>query len=148
MPNIYSDDWYQAILDLANTREDLSAKAPQGEWRVAIEIQGDGLSPYVPKDQSRHWFIRLVDGKMVEFIEVPEPVSGKGLSYRFIGPASVFEGIAAGVVDPVEVGLNGTLTVRGDMRLLMQYAELTGIIFEVYTENNVTDWPAEKPPYH
>ena len=147
MPHIYSEEWYQAILNLANTQADLSAKAPQGEWRVAIEIKGDGVSPYVPRDQSRHWFIRLVDGKMVEFSEVPEPVSGKGLHYRFIGPASVFEGIAAGVVDPVEIGLNGTLTVRGDMRMLMQYAELTSVIFDVYTKNNVTEWPAEKPPY-
>ena len=147
MPYIYSDEWYRAILDLANTRDDLSAKAPQGEWRVAIEINGDGLSPYIPEHETRHWLIRLKDGKMVEFRESREPIPGKGLNYRFIGPAGVFEGIAAGVVDPVEVGLNGTLTVRGDMRLLMQYAELTGIIFDVYTQNNVTEWPAEKPPY-
>ena len=147
MPDIYSDEWYRAILDLANMQEDLPAKAPRGEWRVAIEVRGDGTSPYVPEDEFRYWFIRLVDGRMVEFGETPEPVSGKGLNYRFIGPASVFEGIAAGVVDPVEVGLNGTLTVRGDMRMLMQYADLTRTIFDLYTKNNVTEWPAEKPPY-
>ncbi|MBU2550376.1 MAG: hypothetical protein KKB20_18365 [Proteobacteria bacterium] len=147
MPDIYSDGWYQAIIELANSRDDLSSRVPAGEWRVAIELEGDGLSPYVPPGTTRYWFIRLVDGKMLEFREAPGKIPGQGLQYRFIGPAHVFEGVAAGVLDPVEVGLNGTITVRGDMRLLMQHAELTNVIFEVYAHNNVTEWSAGKPPY-
>ena len=147
MPNIYTAEWYAAILELANTRQDVTAKAPRGEWRLAVEVVGDGLSPYVPEGETRHWFIRLENGRMVEFREADGPIPGKGLSYRITGPAHVFEGIAGGVVDPVEVGLNGVLTVRGDMRLLMQYADLTSVIFEVYTQNNVTQWPGARPPY-
>jgi len=30
---------------------------------------------------------------------------------------------------------------------LIQNAELANVIFEVYTENNQTDWPLGKPPY-
>ncbi len=148
MPLIYTDEWYEGILELANSRQDLAEKIPRGEWNVAVELVGDGISPYVSDGEVKNWYIRLVNGKMIEFLEKREKISGKGLQYRFMGPAHVFEGVAAGVIDPVEVGLNGTLTVKGDMRLLMQYAELTLVIFEVYSQNNITEWPKGLPPYN
>ena len=53
----------------------------------------------------------------------------------------------AGLMDPIEKGLDGTLSIRGDMRLLMQNADLANIIFEVYNSSELTDWPKGKPPY-
>jgi hypothetical protein len=147
MPAIYTEEWYQAMVKLANSRDDLSEKVPQGEWRVAVEIEGDGNSPYVPPGEIKNYFIRLVDGKIEEYSESVEKISGKGLQYRITGPASVFEGIAAGILDPIEKGLDGTLTIRGDMRLLMQNAELSNVIFEVYTQSGVTEFPKGSPPY-
>jgi len=147
MPVIYTEEWRRAIMALANSRDDLSEQVPQGEWRIAMELEGDGISPYVPEGQKKHWFLRLLNGKMVEFREAPEPIPGKGLHYRFIGPAHIFEGVAAGIVDPVEVGLKGTVAIRGDMRLLMQHAKLANVIFDVYAKNNVTEWSKGQPPY-
>lgn len=147
MPAIYSQEWYEAMFRLANSRDDISEKVPQGEWRVAVEIHGDGKSPYVPEGTTKHFFIRFLDGKVVEYRESDERVSRKDLHYRFSGPASAFEGVAAGVLDPVEVGLNGTITVRGDMRFLLQHAEMVNVIFDVYTNSDVTEWPKGKPPY-
>ena len=147
MPAIYSPEWYEAMFRLANSRDDISEKVPQGEWKIAVEVQGDGTSPYVEEGTTKHFFVRFLDGKVVEYRESPEPVPGKGLQYRIMGPAHIFDGVAAGVVDPVEVGLNGTITIRGDMRLLMQHADMVNVIFEVYSRSGVTEWPKGKPPY-
>ena len=147
MAAIYTDEWYEAIINLANSRDDISQKVPQGEWRVAIEIEGDGKSPYIPEGTRKHFLVRFLDGKVAEYRESREPISGKALNYRIIGPASIFDGIAAGVVDPVEVGLNGSITIRGDMRVLMQHADMVNAIFEMYTQSNVSEWPLGKPPY-
>ena len=71
MPAIYSDEWYQAMLALANSRDELSEKVPKGEWRIAIEVHGDGKSPYVPEGEAKHYFIRAMDGKIEEYRESP-----------------------------------------------------------------------------
>ena len=147
MPAIYSTEWYEAMFNMANSRDDISEKVPQGEWNIAVEVVGDGKSPYVPEGTTRHFFIRFRDGKVAEYQESPEKISGKGLHYRITGMASIFDGIAAGTVDPVEVGLNGSLTIRGDMRLLMQHADMVNVIFDVYSQSDVTEWPLGKPPY-
>ena len=147
MPAIYTDEWYKTMFELANSRDDLSEKVPAGEWNVAVEVKGDGKSPYIPLGEEQNFFIRFLDGKVVEYNQSQERVPGKGLNYRITGPAHIFEGVAAGIVDPVEVGLNGSLAIRGDMRLLIQNAELVNVIFEVYTQTDVTEWPKGKPPY-
>jgi hypothetical protein len=147
MPDIFTQEWYDAMLDLANSRDDLSKKVPQGEWKVAIEIEGDGISPYTPKGQFKYFFVHMVDGKIKELKACDEKISGKGLNYRITGPASVFESMAAGLMDPIEKGLDGTLSIRGDMRLLMQNADLANIIFDVYKSSELTTWPKGKPPY-
>ena len=147
MPDIFTPEWYDAMLKLANSRDDLSEKVPQGEWRVAIEIEGDGISPYTPEGEFKYFFVHMVDGKIKELKPCEEKIPGKGLNYRIIGPASVFESMAAGLMDPIEKGLDGTLSIRGDMRLLMQNADLANIIFDVYKSFDLTNWPKGKPPY-
>jgi len=37
------------MFNLSNSRDDISEKVPQGEWRVAVEVVGDGKSPSVPE---------------------------------------------------------------------------------------------------
>jgi hypothetical protein len=147
MPAIYTDEWYKAMFELANSRDDLAEKAPPGEWKVVVEVTGNGKSPYIPVGEERIFYIRLRDGKVVEYHQSPERVPGKGLHYRITGPAHIFEGIAAGILDPVEAGLNGSLAIRGDMRLFIQNAELVNVIFEIYTQTGLTEWPKGKPPY-
>ena len=147
MPAIYSKEWYEVMFNMANSRDDISEKVPQGEWKVAVEVVGDGKSPYVPEGTTKHFFIRFLDGKVAEYQESPEKVNGKGLNYRIAGAASIFDGVAAGTVDPVEIGLNGSVSIRGDMRLLMQHADMVNVIFDVYTQSDVTEWPLGKPPY-
>jgi len=147
MPDVWTEEWYAAMLEMADSRDDLSAKVPQGEWRVAVEIEGDGKSPYIAEGEIKHFFVRIIDGKVKEYKELPEKIPGKGLHYRITGPASVFEGMAAGILDPVEKGLDGTIKIRGDMRLLMQYAELGNVMFEIYTQSQATEWPKGAPPY-
>ena len=147
MPDIFTPEWYDAMLKLANSRDDLSEKVPQGDWRVAIEIEGDEISPYTSEGEFKYFYVHMVDGKIKELEPRPEKISGKGLNYRIIGPASVFESMAAGLMDPIEKGLDGTLSIRGDMRLLMQNADLANIIFDVYKSSDLTVWPKGKPPY-
>jgi hypothetical protein len=147
MPEIYSAEWYEAMLSLANSRDDISEKVPQGEWKIAVEVVGDGKSPYIPEGTTKHYFIHFLNGKVVEYQEYPDKIPGKGLNYRINGAASIFDGIAAEIVDPVEVGLNGAMTIRGDMRLMMQHADMVDVIFQVYAQSGLTEWPQGKPPY-
>ena len=90
----------------------------------------------------------MVNGKILEMSPTKEKIKIKGLNYRISGPATVFESMAAGLMDPIEKGLDGTLNIRGDMRLLMQNADLANIIFEVYNSSELTDWPKGMPPYN
>lgn len=147
MPDIFTPEWYDAMLELANSRDDLSEKVPQGEWKVALEMEGDGISPYTPEGEFKYFYVHMVNGKILELKPRDEKIPGKGLNYRITGPASVFEYMAAGLMDPIEKGLDGTLSIRGDMRLLMQNADLANIIFEVYKSSDLTEWPKGKPPY-
>lgn len=147
MPDIYTTEWTEALLELANSRDDLSSKVPQGEWRIAIEIKGDGMSPYIPMGEVKNYFVYMVDGKIKEYRESLDKIPGKGLNYRITGPAAIFDGIAANLFDLIEKGLDGSLTIRGDMRMLLQNADLANIIFEVYSQSELTEWPKGKPPY-
>jgi putative sterol carrier protein len=147
MPNIYTEEWYQAMIELCNSREDLSAKVPKGEYKFAVEIVGDGKSPYVPAGTTKHFFLMFKDGLVTECQESPEKIPGKGLNYRINGTAEDFELIATGEKDPVDAGLSGELNVRGDMRFLMQNAEMATVIFEVYSKSDMTGWPLGRPPY-
>ncbi|MBI5904065.1 MAG: SCP2 sterol-binding domain-containing protein [Deltaproteobacteria bacterium] len=108
--------------------------------------RGSGVSRWSLRG-TEHFFIRFVDGKVAECRECAEAVPGKQLNYRIMGPAHVFEGVAAGIVDPVDAGLGGALQIRGDMRFLMQNAEMANVIFEIYKQSGLTDWPKGKPPY-
>jgi hypothetical protein len=147
MAAIYTEEWIAALFEWVNSQNGISTQVPGGEWCVALEVVGDGLSPYVPHGEARHFFVRIQDGKVVECQERQERVPGKGLQFRFTGPAHIYEGVAAGLVDPVVAGLEGAITVRGDMRLLIQNAELATRIFKKLGENNSTEWPKGKPPY-
>ena len=147
MPDIFTNEWYQAMVELCNSRDDLSAKVPKGEYKFAIELVGDGKSPYVPEGTTKHFFLIFKDGKVTQCEESPEKISGKGLNYRITGAAEDFELIATGDKDPVDAGLSGQLNVRGDMRFLMQNAEMATVIFEVYQQSKMTTWPQGKPPY-
>lgn len=147
MPEIFTKEWADALFEQARKNEVLLKKAPLGEWRIAFEVEGDGKSPYVPQDVTKHYFVRLLDNELVEYREVPEKISGKELQYRFIASASVFESVASGLLDPVEAGLSGVITIRGDMRILLQHTEIVDVIYGVYLENNPTEWTKGKPPY-
>ena len=147
MPDIYTEEWYAAMFELANSRDDLSDAVPQGEFKIAIEVEGDDISPYVPKDETRHYFVHFLDGKCVGYRVHDDKIPGKGLSYRVSGKASTFESLAAEQLDLVEAGLGGALRIKGDMRLLMQNAEIANVIFEVYTASDLTQWPKGGPPY-
>ena len=147
MPDIFTKEWYDAMLELANSRDDLSDKVPQGEWRIAIEVEGDDISPYTPRGEAKNFFVHILDGKIKELRPAEDKIKMKGLNYRITGPASVFESMAAGLMDPIEKGLDGTLRIRGDMRLLLQNADLANIIFDVYKSTELTNWPKGMPPY-
>lgn len=147
MAAIYTEEWYQGMVAMANSNDEMSKKVPGGEYKFAVELVGDGKSPYVPAGSTKNFFIVFKDGKITECQESPEKIPGKGLNYRVTGDASIFEEIAATLRDPIETGLGGLLAIKGDMRFLMQNADLANVIFEVYTQSGMTDWPKGMPPY-
>ena len=147
MAEIYTEKWYASLVELTNSRPDLSAKVPKGVYKFAVELEGEKSSPYVPAGETKYFSLTFDDGLVTECKESAEKIPGKGLNFRITGPATVFEEIAAGILDPIEAGLGGSLKIRGDMRFLMQNADMANVIFEVYTQGNFTEWPAGKPPY-
>ncbi len=76
-----------------------------------------------------------------------EPPPRKEFDFIFEVPATVFEGVSAATVDPVEAGLKGTIKITGDMRILIRHAELVNVVHEVYAREVETTWPKGKPPY-
>ena len=147
MAEIYSKEWYEKLKALVNSREDISARAPQGQWRICVEVLGDNLSPYLSEGQAKYFFVLFDKGRCQQYKELPETMDGKGLDFRFTGPARVFEEIAAGERDFIEAGLRGAIRIRGDMRVFMQNAELVKIMAELYSRQVDTEWPKGKPPY-
>ena len=147
MPAIYTEAWVAAMFNVINSTGDKSATFPPGEWCLAFEVVGDEVSPYVGNGEQRNYFIRLREGKVVECREHQERISGKGLHFRFTGSAHIYEGVAAGIVNPIVAGLKGAIKVRGDMRLLIQNADFADMIFKNIAGSNSTVWPRGKPPY-
>jgi hypothetical protein len=149
MPDIYTPEWYEALRQLINNDDLIRSKAPKGQWTAVVELVGDGLSPYVREGTTKRFLVHIEDGQCTWYRQLaddeePEPGS---LDYRFTGPASVFDEIAAGITDPVDAGLEGRIKIRGDMRFLMRQAELVKEILDIYQRGLQTEWPLGKPPY-
>jgi hypothetical protein len=146
MPDIYTTDWYEAVKDAINAAVDGLRDAPEGAWTICVEIVGDGMSPYAPADGMRRFLIRIEAGICLWYRELDAEAEDK-LDYRFTGPATVFDEIAASVLDPLDAVLHGAIKVRGDMRFLLRQAELVNVLLGAYTSGVDTTWPAGSPPY-
>ena len=147
MAVIYTDAWYEDLKQMINGCADFAKKAPQERLVMVLEVMGDGASPYVPSDGAIHYIIVLDHGLVAELSPLAERHPGKGLNFRFTAPASVWEGVAAGEIDPITAGMRGTIRVRGDMRVLMRNADAVKILVDLYGDQVHTEWPHGKPPY-
>jgi putative sterol carrier protein len=148
MPDVYSPAWYEAVQEAINTRVTTLANVPTDAFNVAVEIVGDGESPYVAEGKVRHFLIRIEGGQCAWYREVEEDDPSVVLDYRFTGPGALFDEIAAGLADPIDAALSGTIKVKGDMRFLMRQAELVQVLLEAYSKGVDTTWPADAPPYN
>jgi putative sterol carrier protein len=94
-----------------------------------------------------HYLIVMDGGKVEEIRALPARHPGPGLSFRFTAPATVWESIAAGQLDPITAGLRGTIKVKGDMRVLMKNADAVKHLVDLYGAQVYTEWPSGRPPY-
>ena len=147
MAEIYWQAWYDEVRDAINARVATMRDLPDGAWMVKIEIVGDGVSPYVAEGEERHFLVSIEDGHCAWYREVGGDDPAVQLNYRFRGPATAFDEIAAGLTDPIDVALHGTVKVRGDMRFLMRQAEHVKVLLEAYANGVQTSWPLGQPPY-
>jgi putative sterol carrier protein len=150
MPDVYTDEWYEAVATAINTRVADMTGLPAGVLHVAVDIEGDDRSPYVDPQGARHFLIRIADGCCEWYREVPEAAVSTDdirLDFRFVGPASTFDAVIAGDLDPVDAALGGAIHVKGDMRFLMRHAEHVQVLLEAYTNGVETAWPKGAPPY-
>lgn len=145
MPVIYSDEWYEALKELLNRNPDVEKNAPSGTFHVLAEIIGDDRSHYLVPGERRNFVIQFSDGKCIDYREVPETPARRGFDFIFEVPASIFEGVAAGLIDLVEAGLKGLIKITGDMRVLIRHAELVNVLYRVYASEVETVWPKGKP---
>jgi hypothetical protein len=147
MPDIYTDAWYDEIRDLLNRNPEVEKHAPRGQYKVLAELRGDGASPYIESGRELRFAILFDDGQCTGYRELGEPPHRSDFDFIFEFPAALFEGVAAGTVDPIDAGLKGTIKITGDMRILIQHAELVNILHRVYAKDVETSWPKGKPPY-
>lgn len=146
MPDIYTTSWYESVKDAINAAVDGLRDVPEGAWTICVEIVGDGLSPYAPASGMRRFLIRIEAGRCLWYRELDADPDEK-LDYRFTGPASLFDEIAASLGDPIDAVLHGAIKVRGDMRFLLRQAELVNVLLGAYTSGVDTAWPHGRPPY-
>ncbi len=147
MAAIYSDTWYEDMKALINGSAEFRAKAPTQHTVMTLEVVGDDQSPYVKAGKDVHFLVVLDGGAVVEYRPLAARHDGKGLNFRFTAPATVWEGVAAGLLDPITSGLRGQIKIRGDMRFLMQNADAVKILVDLYGHQGTTEWPLGKPPY-
>ncbi len=147
MPAIYTQDWYEELKGLLNRNPEVEKNAPPGKYTVLAELRGDGQSPYLTDGERRFFVVHLEDGRCSDYFEAEQPPPRKECDFIFEVPATVFEGVAAGLVDPVDAGLKGTIKITGDMRILIKHADLVNVLRDVYAREVETTWPKGKPPY-
>ena len=147
MPDVYTPEWYDAVREAINARVAELPDVPQDGFNIAVEIVGDGRSPYVGEGKDRRFVIRLEEGSCAWYREVTDGDADIELDFRFTGPATAFDEIVAGTLDPIDAALRGTIRVRGDMRFLMRQAELVQVLLEAYARGVKTRWPLGAPPY-
>lgn len=144
---VFSQPWLDQWAALINADQTLPDRAPAGTWRIYMRAEGDGVSPYVPEGETMHLMIHIEDGRCTRLERAAEPPGPRDLDFRFSGPASVFEEVAAGLRDPVEAGLQGHIKIAGDMSFLLRHAELTQEIVDLFMSELETEWPRGRPPY-
>ena len=147
MPAIYTNDWYDSLKAILNRSDEVTKNAPSGVWHVLAEIKNDGASPYFSADEMRRFAIILNDGKCDSYEQLAQPPPRKDFEFILEIPASLFERIVANQADPVEAGLKGAIRIKGDMRVLIQNAELVNVLSQIYQRDVQTEWPRGKPPY-
>ena len=147
MAEIYTREWYDSLQEILNRSEEVTAQAPRGVWNVLAEVIGDGVSPYVGDGEVKRFAITLEDGRCTSYRELSEEPSKRGFEFVLRVPAGLFEGIVASLVDPVEAGLKGDIKISGDMRVLIQNAELVNVLAVIYQQEVETSWPKGQPPY-
>lgn len=147
MSAIYSEDWYEGMKRLINGSERFIELAPRERVAMTLEVMGDATSPYVSAGQAIYYLVVLDGGQVTEYRPLPDRHDGKELGFRFTAPASVWEAIAAGQLDPITAGLRGQIRIRGDMRFLMRNADAVKELVDVYGKQNDTEWPQGRPPY-
>ena len=147
MAAIYTPEWYDSLQEILNRSDDVTKSAPRGVWHVLAEIRSDGVSPYLSPDEIKRFAIVLNDGKCDSYEELPEQPPRKDFEFILELPGSLFERVVANQADPVEAGLKGAIKITGDMRVLIQNAELVNVLSEIYQREVQTEWPKGKPPY-
>ncbi len=145
MAYIYTDEWFGYVRDAINAKVATLRNLPPDTLLIAVDIVGDGVSPYVAEGAERHFLVQI-DGGHCGWYREGEAGEGDELNYRFRGPATVFDEIAAGLVDPIDAALKGAVRVRGDMRFLMRQADHVNALLEAYG-TVATEWPLGSPPY-
>lgn len=147
MSIIYSESWYEDMKRLINGSAAFRKLAPTRRLVMTLEVLGDGASPYVPAGGAIHFLLVLDGGELVEYRPLAARHDGQGLGFRFTAPATVWESIAAGQLDPITAGLRGQIKIRGDMRFLMQNADAVKVLVDLYGSQVETEWPRGRPPY-
>lgn len=147
MSAVYSDAWYDDLKHMIDGSPEFAAKAPAERMVMTLEIIGDDKSPYVKAGDAMYYLLVLDKGAVEHLHALGEKHDGKGLHFRFTAAATVWEEIAAGLLDPITAGLRGKIRIRGDMRALMQNAEAVKILVDLYASQIDTEWPHGRPPY-
>jgi putative sterol carrier protein len=145
MADVYTEEWFEAVRTAINVRVANLREVPKGSILIAVDIAGDAVSPYVEAGRERHFLVQIDDGQCSWYRE-GEPDETQELSFRFLGPAAAFDEVAAGLLDPIDAALKGTIRVRGDMRFLMRQADHVKALLEAYRTIETT-WPRGAPPY-
>jgi putative sterol carrier protein len=144
---IYTKEWYDSLREILNRSDNVTQNAPPGSFKVLGEVRGDDTSPYLKMGDVKRFAVYFQDGKCTEYAELDHAPPRQDFDFILELPATLFEGVIANQVDPVQAGLTGDIKITGDIRMLIQNAELVNVLRDIYAQEVDTDWPQGQPPY-
>lgn len=145
MPVVNTPEWYEALAAAVNRSPEYAEAAKDWAADMTFVIHGDDRSPYTQTGENLYFYVDLYHGKVRSWKKL-ERLDEVQAAFKIIGPASVWEEVLVGMMDPLQAMLQGLITLEGDINRIMKNVGAVQALVDCLNQVE-TLWPKGKPPY-